>query len=300
MQIKRNIFILIYFINLNSINANFRYIDSNLNENEIEVYYNINKQIENKINSLYLLIDSITKIKFINKNKTILKLSKQIDLLKSIEKVKNDIDFVIRNPSSLFSLELLYNRIYASPELPKIDSIRKLYNNLSAVIKNSIFGDSVNNIIKLVERNQLGNYVPYFNFFDSKNNFINSNYLKEKSILYLIDFSASWCIPCREDIPFLKSIFKKYKRYNFQIINIMRDSNISVLNNFVTSHKIYDWYNILSTDNLLKKFHVPALPTKFLINRKGKIIGRWRGGGIENLKSIETKIRQYLTFTNKN
>jgi len=46
-----------------------------------------------------------------------------------------------------------------------------------------------------------------------------------KSLAYIIVFWASWCGPCRSEIPEIKEIYKKYKNSKVDIINISIDEN---------------------------------------------------------------------------
>ena len=282
-----NIKVFLLFISLIQLN------DIKKNENKIIILENKINLIYNQIDSIFSIINNITKKKYKkNTKKNLIILNKLIDSLRN-QQLSHKVEFILNNPDSLYSLELLQQRIYMRPEM-SIDSIKKIYLKLSKKIKETTEGYRLNKLIKLVESCEIFKEVPYFEYIVKNDKIINPKLLKIDSIFYLIYFGASWCKPCNDDIPYLKIMHKKYRKYNFKIIHILREENMYDLNKYVIKKNITDWYNFLSNDTILNSFHVPALPTKYLINNKGKIIGRWRGGGVDNLKNIEIKIKQNL------
>jgi len=182
--------------------------------------------------------------------------------------------------------------------------IERLYYLLSDFQKKSFFG---NNIQKLIEfnffkNNQLGKEAPDINSVG-----VNSSLVSLKEINFnnyvLLDFWASWCKPCRESHPDLISIFKKYKNNSFQIVGIGDDdNNEEKWRNAIQKDSISIWPNILrgfrnegtQKTDLHKLYFIKSLPTKILIDKSGKIIGRFEGEeGLDNFKKILFEIFKY-------
>jgi len=92
----------------------------------------------------------------------------------------------------------------------------------------------------------------------------------------MLDFWATWCGPCIEELPNVKQAYKDYHEKGFEIVGISCDTNDSDLNTF-TKEKEMPWVQLRETSQdekerwhpLAKKFHVDGIPAMFLIDRKG-------------------------------
>lgn len=90
----------------------------------------------------------------------------------------------------------------------------------------------------------------------------------------LIDFWASWCGPCMEEIPTLREVYKKHKPAGFEIIGISLDSKKLPFQRAVAEENI-TWPQIYDKDdwvkNLTEKIGVEEIPAMWLIDRRGII-----------------------------
>ena len=111
----------------------------------------------------------------------------------------------------------------------------------------------------------------------------------------LLDFFATWCPPCKAEIPHLTNIQKKYKD-NFEIIGILLEQNKSndELNNFIKQHSInYTVVNDVNGQKIANTIgNVRSIPTMFLINQKGNIIQHYLGIVPEEM--LESDIKKAL------
>ena len=145
---------------------------------------------------------------------------------------------------------------------------------------------------------------PEFTLKEINGGTINSADYHGKVIL--VNFWATWCPPCRAELPDLIALQDKYKD-KLQIIGLSDDTGpIDDVKTFVKEHKI-NYPIALATPELESKFGgVMGLPTSFLVNTDGKVMQKHIG--LRNPKLYDTEIRALLnlpvqakveTFTDK-
>jgi peroxiredoxin len=92
----------------------------------------------------------------------------------------------------------------------------------------------------------------------------------------LVDFWASWCSPCRTEIPELKSVYEKYKDKNFTILSISLDKDKEKWMEAIAYEQM-PWLQLsdLKADqnSAAQAYKVLGIPANFLIDPNGKIIG---------------------------
>ena len=134
-----------------------------------------------------------------------------------------------------------------------------------------------------------GKYVYNFNGVNDHNEQINLEKAMGKATI--IDFWASWCRPCRESAnPAYLALYKQYHSEGLNIIGVSSDRHYYYWKKALQQDSL-PWFQILdSTNNILKKYKVTSIPTMFLIDRNGKIVGKNLWG--ENLhKQIDSLLQ---------
>ncbi len=107
----------------------------------------------------------------------------------------------------------------------------------------------------------------------------------------LLEFWASWCVPCREDNPALIKVYNTYKSKGFEIVGYSDDANKKSWINAIKADQL-NWLNISYPKGSYNKgaasYQVRAIPQNFLIDRNGIIIAKeLRGEYLEKkLKEI--------------
>jgi thiol-disulfide isomerase/thioredoxin len=129
--------------------------------------------------------------------------------------------------------------------------------------------------------------VPPFTAPDLAGRQISTEALRGKVVL--VNFWATWCPPCREEIPDLVALQRKYPEH-LQIIGISQDSAPpSVVQQFAAARGM-NYPTVMSTPEIEKLFPgVYALPTTFLIDREGRLAKKHIG--MLNASLIETETR---------
>ena len=106
---------------------------------------------------------------------------------------------------------------------------------------------------------------------DISNRNVRLDSLKGKVIL--LDFWATWCGPCKVEIPWFIEFQDKYGKDGLQVVGVSVDDPIAKLKPYVSEMKMtYLVLQGLGKDSLLDAYSpMPALPTTVLISREGKI-----------------------------
>ena len=119
--------------------------------------------------------------------------------------------------------------------------------------------------------------------------------LKElRGQVVMINFWATWCAPCRQEIPALNTLYEKYRDTGFVLLGVNVDSETA--NAVQMASKLKATYPILfDTDKQASVlYHVSAMPMTVLIDRDGKVRYVQKGyvAGIES--KYQTQIRELL------
>lgn len=122
---------------------------------------------------------------------------------------------------------------------------------------------------------------------------VNTSALRGKVVL--INFWATWCPPCREEIPDLIALQARY-RDHLQVIGVAQDSGSAEdVKRFAVEHRM-NYPSVLSTPEIEKLFPpVSALPTSFFLDREGRLAQKHVGLLNPRLTELET---QALAGTN--
>ena len=115
----------------------------------------------------------------------------------------------------------------------------------------------------------------------------------------LLDFWASWCLPCRKGNPHLRQLYAKYKPKGFEVIGIASDDgHEDKWRKAVEQDSIGIWKHVLTgydpvardrTKAIGTRYSIESLPTQILIDPKGMIIGRY-GEGEEETRALDQKL----------
>ena len=109
----------------------------------------------------------------------------------------------------------------------------------------------------------------------------------------LLNFWATWCSPCKVEMPWFVDLQKKYGTDGLVILGVaMDDSETPKIAEFASEMGV-NYPVLLGTDKVAEDYgNVEFLPTSFYIDREGKIIGK--GTGLLGRSEIEENVRKAL------
>jgi len=213
------------------------------------------------------------------------------------KEIESELDFVSRHLNSYVSLNLLLSKIKRYAAIKHYNHYDLLFQKLAPEIQNSEKGRELEAILKNQKRSAVGANAIDFTFITTNENKTKLSTICKSKKLVLLDFWASWCAPCVEEIPTLKRLHKQYSNIGFEIIALSEDQNFDAWKNAIAKYGTQNWIHTNTTTNpeKINEFYFRnAIPTKILIDTNGKIIARWRGGGKANKTDIQKAITKYF------
>jgi thiol-disulfide isomerase/thioredoxin len=206
-------------------------------------------------------------------------------------------EYFLKHPGSYVAA----NQVMYFTSVFSLDSLKKLYNNYSEEIKESIDGKRLAAEIKSRTVGLTGTLAYQFSVKDKDGKDLALADFKGKYVL--LDFWATWCVPCRESMPHMIGLYQKYKTKNFDVIAVGDDdTRIKEWSDAIDHDGIGMFHHILTgvSSELRRKgianprdldegYGIHALPTLILVDPNGKIIGRFTGNH-EDLDKMLTSI----------
>ena len=120
-----------------------------------------------------------------------------------------------------------------------------------------------------------GNVAPDFTVKDIDGKKLTLSDYKGKVVL--LDFWATWCTPCREEIPRFIEMQEKYGPQGLQVVGISMDDDAKPVREFNQRYKM-NYPVAVGDDKLAESFGgVLGLPVNFVIDRDGRIVGKYVG-----------------------
>ena len=129
-------------------------------------------------------------------------------------------------------------------------------------------------------------------FEDFSGNEINLNQYKGK--LVIINFWATWCAPCKKEMPSLDKLYQANNFKNLQVFAVnMEQTNTLKTKKFFTDLNIKKLEIFFDSNlNFVKEFKLRGMPTTVLINKKGEEFARIIG-------SIDFQNKKFLKWLSK-
>ena len=112
-----------------------------------------------------------------------------------------------------------------------------------------------------------------------------------KNKVILLDFWASWCLPCRKEMPELIKFYDKHKKEGFIIIGVNIDDHSENIKKFIDKLSPKPNFPILWDPNkeIPAKYNIEAMPTTIFIDKTGKERFRHNGFKANYIEDFENE-----------
>ena len=110
----------------------------------------------------------------------------------------------------------------------------------------------------------------------------------------ILDFFATWCQPCRQSIPHLIEMNRKYGKQGLQILGLSVDEDGERAVKTFTDEFRINYPLAFAGESTTVDFGVRSVPIMFLVDKKGKIAEVYRGYTNEMARSVEQSIKRLL------
>lgn len=164
------------------------------------------------------------------------------------------------------------------------EDMKPWYEAFSPAAQQSYYGQKVKE--ELYPAGKEGTVVPDFKVKDKTGKEVSLSELRQGKKYILIDFWASWCNPCRKEIPNLKKLYAQYSGKGFEIVSISIDQKKADWEKALKEEGL-TWPNFLDETGVAALYKVKFVPTMYLITADGVMVG-------ENLRgeALATKLKE--------
>jgi thiol-disulfide isomerase/thioredoxin len=109
-----------------------------------------------------------------------------------------------------------------------------------------------------------------------------------------VDFWASWCVPCRTSMPVVDELYTRLAPRGFTVVGINKDDRVVDAQRFLKRVPVTFPLATDQGDAVVRAFLVSAMPSGYLVDRKGVVRKVHRGYTAETAKALEKEVEELL------
>lgn len=171
--------------------------------------------------------------------------------------------------------------------IDNIDEAEKVWNQFDPSIRHCYALKQLENLIQRGKNCAVGHEAPNFELITSTGGKIALSSLRGKYVL--IDFWASWCGPCRREIPNIKKVYAEFKDKGLQVVGVSIDNSDKAWRKALEEENI-DYLQLYDPEGITSKlYNYNGIPFIILISPEGIILEKGLRG-----ENIREKITEYL------
>ena len=213
------------------------------------------------------------------------------------------LEFIKSHPENAISPYLLYG--VAGAQHADVSTILSIYESLSEQNKNSLLGRMAKrkiDIISVDTGGAVGDKAFDFNRCGVDGKSVRMADVLDDGEYLLLDFWASWCQPCLQQIPDVRRVYEKYHPKGLNIIGVSSDEDEQAWRAAIEKYNLSSYPQVLSVsptagddrllfeefENIADRYEVDAIPCFILIDSAGEIVARWQHFSEEIFSYLET------------
>lgn len=111
-----------------------------------------------------------------------------------------------------------------------------------------------------------------FTLKDLNGNKVSLSDFKGKNVY--LNFFATWCPPCRAEMPDIEKVYQKYKDKDFVVLAVDLGEDKDTVKSFIEKNK-YNFKVVLDSDqSVAEKYNISAIPVSVFIDKKGNVVAK--------------------------
>ncbi len=138
---------------------------------------------------------------------------------------------------------------------------------------------------------KVGNLAPDFQLQNLNGNSVSLSDFRGKPVL--LNFWASWCPPCRDEMPYLQQVYDEWSAKGLVLLAINIGESSSTVEEFMQSHNLSFPVLLDTKQDVDQKYNIYGIPTTFLIDKDG-IIQDIKVGAFQSTAELESSLSKIM------
>lgn len=254
------------------------------------------EMVNSKSNILKKKIDQVYYEDYLEEQRIKKNPSDSLTMVRQRNLVRKQFELAKQFSDTYYSLICLYS--LSNSRFLQLDELFDVYNHLHESVKISPLGNELKERLVTYRLLEAGNTIKSFSAFTPSGETFSNELLKDT--VYLLAFGATWCAPCKENIPMLKKLYNKFRDKNLKVLYVNLDGNEPLWKKQIAEYGV-DWINVsdnkkMGESELKSAFNISAIPLYFIIDREQRIVynSRSRKSQKFSMEVMEDIIKQTI------